>query len=384
MRGDGACVLLALLGLACGRVTPPADAAEAEVADVKTVIAEPDPVEACMESASGDVAAAAGLVRALCIEVVATKTPGASLAIASAAGEEVSISVGVRCAAGSSPVLPRTAFRIGSVTKSLVASAVVTRAKAEGWSLDEPVADHVPGIASSYSGVTWRHLLDHTAGFSETPAKLEHIAMTPAELAAELSKPPPLFPPGTRHVYANAGYVVLGMALSHRTQTPVVELVREVLGPGADRSQVPIDAREHDLGETACGHVFGIPVTVHEDLDLLAKGATWTFAAGGVVMPAPSLARAGVQLATDLRTEASVPTETAPWRYALGMRRRVLAQGDEHWLHAGMTGDFAAELHILPEVGKAVVVLANGGSYLRATAFAALAHAAPGVDFAAP
>ena len=294
------------------------------------------------------------------------------------------------------PVLPNTPFRIGSITKSLMAASTVAYASRGMLELDAPVALELPGLSPAYATITWRQLLDHTTGLPDTAPAPHLIGLSAIALTVALSQHEPLNEPGAQHHYANANYVLLGMALSRRTGVRDVDLVREIVTagseiprskiPGSETGHVPIEAAEHPRERPACGHLIGTPLSVHDDLALLASGARWTFPAGGAVLSAQQLARAGLTLAseaaTDLHTDRTTETQSRGWRYALGMRRRTLADGSQHWFHAGATGDFAADLHILPDRGIAVAVLANGGTQLRASAFAALAEAAPGVDLA--
>lgn len=72
---------------------------------------------------------------------------------------------------GAAPTL-LTQYRIGSITKSLVA-VVVMRLRDEGKvELLDPVAKHVPGLGGGVGEVTVAQLLSHTSGLSaESPGQ---------------------------------------------------------------------------------------------------------------------------------------------------------------------------------------------------------------------
>ena len=128
------------------------------------------------------------------------------------------------------PLRDDAIYRIYSMTKPVV-SAAVLRLVGEGHAgLDDPVAQHLPGLAGlqvmeadgrlrdPVRPVTIRHLLTHTAGFAASPgeplwrreaARLEHSA-TLAEYVERLQGVPLERDPGTKFVYDSAATEVLG------------------------------------------------------------------------------------------------------------------------------------------------------------------------------
>ncbi|MFC7877791.1 serine hydrolase domain-containing protein [Isoptericola sp. NPDC057391] len=114
--------------------------------------------------------------------------------------------------AGWAPSGPRTAFRIGSITKPMTAVAVLRLAAAGRLRLDDPVGRHVADAPAPDATVA--HLLTHTAGLpAEPPGPWweRHGAGSWDELVA--SGVEPLWEPGERHHYSNLGYAVLGRLL---------------------------------------------------------------------------------------------------------------------------------------------------------------------------
>ena len=94
---------------------------------------------------------------------------------------------------------------IASVTKPLVAYAVLVAVEEGALELDDPAGP---------PGATVRHLLAHTAGYG-------------FDSGAEV-----LAPPGTRRIYSNRGYEVLGAHLESQTGIPLgVYLAEAVLEP---------------------------------------------------------------------------------------------------------------------------------------------------------
>ena len=384
-------LLLGSIASALGCVEPPTprasddDDATPHTEDREATDPVPeDPQRACVKSASGDLRGAEALLRTLCAELVRAKVPGAVLSIARRDGKPTTLAVGTRCSPGDDPVLPSTAFRIGSVTKTLTAAAIVQQTRAHDIDLDAPIAALLPELDRRFATVTWRMLLDHVSGLPDTAPAPHLIGMSDAQRVAALTDHDPLDEPGRSFAYANAGYVLLGVALQRVTNTAPLEHLRTLVAITGEDPHPSITADEVDPQRTACGHLLGTTFTVREDLALLAHGARWATAAGGLVLPAPTLAALALKLTEPLRAEPPSGETVEDWWYAKGLRRRALVPSGEHWFHAGHTGDFSAELHLLPDRGIAVALLTNGDRHLRASAFAALAHAAPDVDLAPP
>ncbi|MEU6080980.1 serine hydrolase domain-containing protein [Streptomyces sp. NPDC047108] len=92
-------------------------------------------------------------------------------------------------------------FRLASVTKPLAAYAVLVAYEEGAVELDEPAGPE---------GSTVRHLLAHTSG----------LAFDEHRITAE---------PGTRRLYSNAGFEVLGDHIAKATDIPFAEYLRQAV-----------------------------------------------------------------------------------------------------------------------------------------------------------
>jgi len=102
-------------------------------------------------------------------------------------------------------------FYLASVTKPLSSLAILVAVEEGALALDDPIAD--PGLAELLPGATIRHLLAHASGIGPE---------APERAAA----------PGTRRIYSNAGFDVLGAQVSASVEMPFAEYLREaVCGP---------------------------------------------------------------------------------------------------------------------------------------------------------
>jgi D-alanyl-D-alanine carboxypeptidase len=122
------------------------------------------------------------------------------------------------------PMRPSDRFRIGSITKTFVAT-VVLQLVAEGRvDLGDSVERWLPNILPNGRRITVRQLLGHRSGlFDYTDDRRvfqqywsqPRFAWTPQRLIALAASHPLVFtPPGSRFAYSSTNYLVLGLMLS--------------------------------------------------------------------------------------------------------------------------------------------------------------------------
>ena len=142
------------------------------------------------------------------------------------------------------PVDVRSRFRIGSITKTFLAT-VVLQLVAEGrLRLDDPVEKWLPGAVPNGQQITVRQLLNHTSGlfdfrrtliFPPDPGFLQYRwrTWTAAEqVRRALANPPTFEPPGREFAYSNTNYTLLGMIVEKATgRTYGEQIKRRVLRP---------------------------------------------------------------------------------------------------------------------------------------------------------
>lgn len=114
------------------------------------------------------------------------------------------------------PVKPETVFQSGSVGKQFTATAVMMLVEEGKIRLDDPITNYFRDAPPSWSQVTVRELLSHTAGFTDYPDNFNFRKdYTEDQLFKVIAGIPLAFPPGTKYSYSNLGYATLGI-LIHR------------------------------------------------------------------------------------------------------------------------------------------------------------------------
>ncbi|WP_431967892.1 serine hydrolase domain-containing protein [Actinacidiphila sp. bgisy160] len=112
-------------------------------------------------------------------------------------------------------------MRIGSVTKTFTATAVLQLVDRKTVRLDDPIAKYVRGVPQGHR-VTLRHLLGMRSGLAEYMADPDwgrawatnpHRKWKPSELLPYAFKHSPESAPGTKYQYRNTNYVLLGMVV---------------------------------------------------------------------------------------------------------------------------------------------------------------------------
>lgn len=123
---------------------------------------------------------------------------------------------------GSAEVTPETIYDLASLTKVVATAPVAADLVArQVIRLDAPVHDLITCWAvSDRRPVTLRHLLEHASGL---PAHQRYYERLEGRAAFEeaICLEPLEYPPGTRSVYSDAGFILLGLALEHTAERPL-------------------------------------------------------------------------------------------------------------------------------------------------------------------
>ncbi|RLV55960.1 class A beta-lactamase-related serine hydrolase [Aeromicrobium phragmitis] len=263
-----------------------------------------------------------------------------------------------------------TRYRIGSVTKTLVAVAVLRAREGGLLDLSTRVRQLLPDAAhASFADVTVAQLLTHTSGLQaetngpwwERSPGGDWVALRDAGLRL-------VHPPGTRFHYSNVGFAILGRVLEQLHGRSWFDVVRDdVLEPigAADAMSLRPDASaaaplavhphedllhaepEFDAGAMApAGQVWS-------SIDGLARWAQFALSDGSGLVSAATMDLMRVPLAVDDRLGAG-------WDSAQGLGWRVWHDGGRRFVgHGGSMPGFLATLKVEPARGVGVVVLTN-------------------------
>lgn len=252
------------------------------------------------------------------------------------------------------PTTPQMRHRIGSITKTFTAVAVLREVSKEHIELDAPIGRYLPDLIPGERGrtITVRMLLNHTSGIGEYSGAIFATAdsiegnrfhqFDPRELARLGLKEKPLGKPGQAHHYSNTNFVLAGLLLQKVTgKSPEAYINEHVIRKaGLRHTYFPRSAHltgpHAKMYEAAYGG-FNPP------RDFSVYNLSWAGTAGSLVSTMDDLNRfyrallGGELLApAQLRQmKTTVPIEGSAVRYGLGLFETHLPCG-EFWGHDGL------------------------------------------------
>jgi CubicO group peptidase (beta-lactamase class C family) len=274
---------------------------------------------------------------------------------------------------------PATRFHIASAGKMLTAVAVARLIERGALRLDDRVGAVLDrGLAARVRDeVTVRHLLAHTSGLGDVFTERwwqrpRHELRSVADELALLADADPAFPPGTRFLYSNAGYVVLAAIVEKVTGLPWDRALASLVLEPAGMTHTGLFALDDPVPDVATGYT-------HQrlgDADPSQTSDRWwettlvtpyrgVYATAGDMLAFMSALRSGKLLPAAaverLTTGATSMADgsDAP-RYGLGFidatRDGVRAFG-----HDGDFHGISASILRFPESDETIAVLANYG-----------------------
>ncbi|HEX8735494.1 MAG TPA: serine hydrolase domain-containing protein [Pyrinomonadaceae bacterium] len=117
------------------------------------------------------------------------------------------------------PVTTETVFKIGSISKPIIAMGIMLLVEEGKISLDDKVSKYLEGTPESWKDITIRNLLSHTSGIIREAPGFNPFKIQPDIDVIKTAYPLPLnFTPGEKYEYCNVGYFSLA------------EIIRQVSG----------------------------------------------------------------------------------------------------------------------------------------------------------
>jgi CubicO group peptidase (beta-lactamase class C family) len=123
---------------------------------------------------------------------------------------------------------PQTVFKIGSVSKQFLATAIMILVQDGKLALSDPVSKYLEGTPETWKDITIRHLLTHTSGLlREAPGFNALKVQKDADVIKTAYGEPLVFPTGKGWQYCNVGYFSLAEIVAKVSGKPWPEFVEE-------------------------------------------------------------------------------------------------------------------------------------------------------------
>lgn len=132
---------------------------------------------------------------------------------------------------------PQTKYRIGSITKTVVATSILQLQEQGKVNIQDNVNKYIPSFPAG-KNITLYHLLTHTSGLTGQGKGNEKVnAASRLDLVTWIGKQQVAFPPGTGWKYTDYNYMVLAYIVENISKKPLGEYVEENIFARADMNE---------------------------------------------------------------------------------------------------------------------------------------------------
>jgi D-alanyl-D-alanine carboxypeptidase len=262
--------------------------------------------------------------------------------------------------------------RIGSITKTFTATAVLQLVDEGKIALDDPIEKYLAFIPEN-SRITVRQLLNHSSGIfdaenddhdfrkavDENPSK----ALSPQEIVETSMNHAPYNNPGKGGHYSNANYKALGLIVEKVTGKDLGTVLREKIFNKLGLGKTVFATKPEIEGE----HIRGYALLPDQTIDITVRPDIWElWASGNIVSTLEDqkkwaealgrgtlLSRKSYEEMTDwIEIEAALPGK---FKYGLG----VDLIGEGFIGHAGAVDGYYGRIAHNPETGTTIAIFFN-------------------------
>jgi CubicO group peptidase (beta-lactamase class C family) len=264
------------------------------------------------------------------------------------------------------PVTTTTVFKIGSVSKHIIAVAIMKFVQEGKLRLDDPVTKFFPDAPAHWSKITIRHLLNHTSGLiRESPAFDAMATQTDSAVIRAAYKDTLVFQTGSKWQYCNVGYFMLADIIRQIDGRSFAEYMRKEIFEKNGLMATRVTSLEDIVYGRAGGYVKHGGDTVTNALNYVALRPSGAFLStiedmmkwemliekGGI------LGKEGWQRMWE-DTVTTGNSGNAPAYYGYGWYIGSY-NNKKAIFHGGSLPGFRAMFYRVPEEGLAIVVLVN-------------------------
>lgn len=156
---------------------------------------------------------------------------------------------------------PRTKYRIGSITKTVVAISILQLREKGKLNIEDNVNKYIPSFPAD-KNVTLRNLLTHTSGLPDQ-GQGSVDAASRLKLVTWIGAQKLQFPAGTGWKYTDYNYMVLAYIVEKISNKPLAEYVKENIF-------TPVEMNESGMGTTLPEDIFLAEGYTKKDNELIA------------------------------------------------------------------------------------------------------------------
>ena len=267
------------------------------------------------------------------------------------------------------PVTPDMRHRVGSITKTFTAAAVLQQVESGQIGLDTPIGHYLPQLVPGERGnaITVRMLINHTSGMAEylpyaylslkafprlsdtTPKSLDDHRFTRFHrtelIGMGVREPAVGAPGGTQGIYSNTNYQLLCQLLEHVTGTTAEDCITQnvIERAGLRDTELPDGPHVSEPHSQMYEAWFGM---IEPPRDYSIYDMSWVGPAASLISTVADLNRFyGLLLAGEIvnrsslaemqRTVPVISQEGKKITYGLGLHKMEVPGHDTFWGHDG-------------------------------------------------
>ncbi len=268
---------------------------------------------------------------------------------------------------------PDSLYRIGSISKTFAAAAIMRLVEQARLRLDDPLDGFLPeypraNLEKNGERVRIRHLLNHTSGIRSADRSVAMFARArrgpaPAEEALGVVRNQPLESvPGAEFRYNNTGYDLLGLIIERVTGRRFGEYVRQDLLLAEEREAIGVSEFAESPAMTTGYYYTGFGwVTCDWLLGAMPRSIPDASASGNLVASAPALHSWFARLVRGrVLAPESLRAMTTPGldEYGLGLIVDT-KNGHRRITHAGAILGYVSNVEYFPDDDVVITILGN-------------------------
>jgi CubicO group peptidase (beta-lactamase class C family) len=260
---------------------------------------------------------------------------------------------------------PDTQYRVGSITKTFTAAAIMQLRDAGKLDLEDTLDRHVEGAAQR---PTIRRLLSHASGLQRETQDDSWLTLRfaqPNELLETLSQSELVLPSGARFHYSNLAFALLGIVVERVSGMPYMEYVRERLFEPVGLTRVSFEPEPPAAkGYLAQPYADGVWDTIEVETGAWASaGQLWgtvgDLCRWGWFLSDPDPEILAKESAEEMRT-VQVIADHERWQQGYGLGLGLVRDGERILAgHGGSMPGFIAGLYFSAKEKVAIAVLTN-------------------------
>ena len=266
------------------------------------------------------------------------------------------------------PAKSATVYRLGSISKTITAIAVMQLVERGKLDLDAPIQKYCPAFPQKQWPVTARQLLGHLAGVRHYKSDAEFLSTRHYNSVVEgldmFKDDPLLHEPGTKYSYTTLGYARLGCAVESASGMKFADYVHANIFKPAEMVTMRVDDVFEIIPNRAQGYFKNQSGQLRNST---LADTSYKIPGGGFCSTVIDLARFAI--ATQTRALVKQETLEQMWTrqktrdgketsYGLGWGLSE-RNGMKEVQHSGAQQRVTTNLYMIPEKGLAVVLMVN-------------------------